>query len=321
MIKAAQFDNFFDFFHEFRSQVIAGKEFDVMGAPSWYWPRSMFLPWPRCDLKEVSKVTYVPDHSLDVTPEAMYELRSSIGVITLMADWQYLYLRDGTDNYYIDFTQYPLKLNGRYGNSNPPTKPQAPVVPVTGMTLTPARMDFTVGFPDEFKTTAIKMTPASATDKSYTIVRSDADDEKFTLVDNGEGQLTISQVTEAGTYKITVTSVSNPEVTKQLTINAVNEVPLESMVPSTEMLKIPAGDHEPREVKISFTPEETSDKRYTMTTSGGTEGNLDINDNGAGVITITATSDNPAIYGVTCTSVRDGTKSCTFEVQIEAQSS
>lgn len=36
MIKAAQFDNFFDFFHEFRSQVIAGKEFDVMGAPSWY---------------------------------------------------------------------------------------------------------------------------------------------------------------------------------------------------------------------------------------------------------------------------------------------
>ena len=27
MIKAAQFDNFFDFFHEFRSQVIAGKEF------------------------------------------------------------------------------------------------------------------------------------------------------------------------------------------------------------------------------------------------------------------------------------------------------
>lgn len=189
------------------------------------------------------------------------------------------------------------------------------------MTLTPARMDFTVGFPDEFKTTAIKMTPASATGKSYTIVRSDADDEKFTLVDNGEGQLTISQVTEAGTYKITVTSVSNPEVTKQLTINAVNEVPLESMVPSTEMLKIPAGDHEPREVKISFTPEETSDKRYTMTTSGGTEGNLDINDNGAGVITITATSDNPAIYGVTCTSVRDGTKSCTFEVQIEAQSS
>lgn len=281
----------------------------------------MFLPWPRCDLKEVSKVTYVPDHSLDVTPEAMYELWSSMGVITLMADWQYLYLRDGTDNYYIDFTQYPLKLNGRYGNSNPPTKPQAPVVPVTGMTLTPARMDFTVGFPDEFKTTAIKMTPASATGKSYTIVRSDADDEKFTLVDNGEGQLTISQVTEAGTYKITVTSVSNPEVTKQLTINAVNEVPLESMVPSTEMLKIPAGDHEPREVKISFTPEETSDKRYTMTTSGGTEGNLDINDNGAGVITITATSDNPAIYGVTCTSVRDGTKSCTFEVQIEAQSS
>lgn len=79
----------------------------------------MFLPWPRCDLKEVSKVTYVPDHSLDVTPEAMYELWSSMGVITLMADWQYLYLRDGTDNYYIDFTQYPLKLNGRYGNSNP----------------------------------------------------------------------------------------------------------------------------------------------------------------------------------------------------------
>lgn len=321
MIKAAQFDNFFDFFHEFRSQVRAGKKFDVMGTPSWYWPRSMFLPWPRCDLKEVPEVTYVPDHNLDVTPEAMYELWSSMGVITLMADWQYLYLRDGTDNYYIDYTQYPLKLNGRYGNSNLPTEPQAPVVPVTGMTLTPARMDFTVGFPDEFKTTAIKMTPASATDKSYTIVRSDADNEKFTLVDNGEGRLTVSQVTEAGTYKVTVTPVSNPEVTKQLTINAVNEIPLESMVPNTGMLRIPAGDHTPREVKISFTPEDTSDKRYTTTTDGGTEGNLDVNDNGAGVITITATSDKPAIYGVTCTSVRDGTKSCTFAVQIEAPAS
>lgn len=321
MIKAAQFSNFFDFFHEFRTQVRAGKKFDIMGTPSWYWPRSMFLPWPRCDLKEVADVTYVPEHELDLTPDAMYELWSSMGVVTLMADWQYLYLRDGTDNYYIDFTQYPLKMFGRYGNANLPTEPQSPIVQATGMTLTPAKMDFTVGFPDEFKTTAIKITPASTTDKTYTISRSDEGDEKFTLVDNGKGGLTISQVKEAGTYTVTVTSNSNPAVSKNLTINAANEVPLENMVPNASILKIPAGDHSPREVKISFTPEDTSDKRYETTTDEAAKGNIEVSDNGAGTLTITATSDKPAIYGVTCTSLRDGSKSCTFAVQIEAASS
>lgn len=321
MIKAAQFENFFDFFHEFRVQVKAGKKFDIMGTPSWYWPRSMFQPWPRCDLEEVAELNYVPDHEVGTDPDYLYGIWSSMGVVHMMADWQYLYIQCGIDNYYIDFTQYPLKLHGKYGNTNLPVEVQPIDVPVTGMQLVPDQMKFTVGFPDEFKTTAIRFQPEGATDKTYTIARSDEADKKFTLVDNGHGGLTVSQVKEVGVYQVTVTSVDNPAIQEVLTITAENEVPLESMVPNAAMLKIPAGDHNPREVKISFTPEDTSDKRYETTTSGGTEGNLDVNDNGAGTIIITATSDKPAVYGVTCKSLRDGTKSCTFAVQIEAPAS
>ena len=318
MIKAAQFSNFFDFFHELRVQVRAGKKFDIMGTPSWYWPRSMFLPWPRCDLKEVADVTYVPDHELDVTPDAMYELWSSMGVVTMMADWQYLYLRDGVDNYYIDFTQYPLKMFGRYGNANLPTESAEPVVGVTGMTLTPATMKFTVGFPDEFKTCAIKMTPASATDKSYTIQRSDEGDEQFALVDNGSGRITISDMKKAGHYEVTITSVNNPAVQKVLRITAEDEIKLESMVPNVGILKIQSGDHDPHQVHISFNPEDASDRRYEVTTDEAAKGNIEVADDGIGNLTITATSDKPAIYGVTCTSTRDSKNSCTFAVQIEA---
>lgn len=316
MIKAAQFENFFDFFHEFRSQVAAGKRFDIMGTPSWYWPRSVFLPWPRCDLKEVDQVDYIPPYEIP-DKGTIYGFWSSMGVVTLMADWQYLCIRDGADNYFTDMEEYPLKMFGRYGNANLPHLLPPDVVPVSGITLTPATMNFTVGYPDEFKTCSIKFSPAGATDKTYTLERSDAGDERFTLIDDGKGKLTVSKVLRAGNYTVKVVSNANPNITKTLTIKAEDAIPLQQIMPDKAMVQIVAGDTNPHVVTLKFTPENASDKRYTVTPKQPIEGKLTLDDNGAGQLTFTATvHEQGALYQFDVASVETPDIKTTFGVGV-----